>query len=119
MIVLIQNLRIGTKLAVTSALTIVLVALMIFLRSPVTLHVQKLSNGGIGGSRRSRIDAAEAKASVRGMQIGIRDILRRSSPAEMQKAVSYFTDRQTAALKFAGEMAKLSQSPRIASGSTA
>jgi hypothetical protein len=45
------------------------------------------------------------------MQIGIRDILTSSSSAEMQKAVTYFNDRRTAALKFSGEMATLSRSP--------
>ncbi|MHC2621571.1 methyl-accepting chemotaxis protein [Bradyrhizobium huanghuaihaiense] len=106
----IQNLRIGTKLAVTSALTIVLVALMIFLQTSGGTEVQRLSNAASGQQAIAQ-NAAEAKASVRGMQIGIRDILTSSSPAEMQKAVTYFGDRQTAALKFAGEMAKLSHSP--------
>ena len=106
---LIQNLRIGTKLAITSALTIGLVALMIFLQMSGNAEVQKLGNGAAGQQAIAQ-NAAEAKASVRGMQIGIRDILMSSSPAEMQKAVGYFNDRQTAALKFAGEMAKLSRS---------
>ncbi|MBR1179903.1 HAMP domain-containing protein [Bradyrhizobium sp. KB893862 SZCCT0404] len=106
----IQNLRIGTKLAITSLLTIGLVALMIVLQMDGGAEVQKLSNGA---SEQQAIaqNAAEAKASVRGMQIGIRDILTSASPAEMQKAVTYFNDRQTAALKFAGEMARLSHSP--------
>ncbi|TWA94507.1 methyl-accepting chemotaxis protein [Bradyrhizobium stylosanthis] len=105
----IQNLRIGTKLAITSLLTIALVALMIVLQMDGGAEVQKLSNGA---SEQQAIaqNAAEAKASVRGMQIGIRDILTSASPAEMQKAVTYFNDRQTAALKFAGEMARLSHS---------
>ncbi|WP_063691911.1 methyl-accepting chemotaxis protein [Bradyrhizobium stylosanthis] len=105
----IQNLRIGTKLAITSLLTIALVALMIALQMDGGAEVQKLSNGA---SEQQAIaqNAAEAKASVRGMQIGIRDILTSASPAEMQKAVTYFNDRQTAALKFAGEMARLSHS---------
>ncbi|WP_045014263.1 methyl-accepting chemotaxis protein [Bradyrhizobium sp. LTSP849] len=106
----IQNLRIGTKLAITSALTIGLVALMIFLQMSGDVEVQKLSNGASGQQSIAQ-NAAEAKASVRGMQIGIRDILTSSSPAEMQKAVTYFNDRQTAALKFSDEMAKLSRSP--------
>src|SRR4051812_9976615 len=105
----IQNLRIGTKLAITSALTIALVALMIFLQMSGGSEVQKLSNGASGQQSIAQ-NAAEAKASVRGMQIGIRDILTSSSPAEMQKAVTYFNDRQTAALKFSGEMARLSRS---------
>ncbi|UPK25505.1 methyl-accepting chemotaxis protein [Bradyrhizobium sp. 195] len=105
----IQNLRIGTKLAITSALTIGLVALMIFLQMSGNAEVQKLGNEASGQQAIAQ-NAAEAKASVRGMQIGIRDILMASTPAEMQKAVTYFNDRQTAALKFSGEMAKLSRS---------
>jgi hypothetical protein len=61
----IQNLRIGTKLAITSALTIGLVALQIFLQMSGDAEVQKLS---IGASEQQAIaqNAAEAKASVRG-----------------------------------------------------
>ncbi|WP_426610719.1 methyl-accepting chemotaxis protein [Bradyrhizobium sp. McL0616] len=105
----IQNLRIGTKLAITSALTIGLVALMIFLQMSGDADVQKL---GAAASQQQTIaqNAAEAKASVRGMQIGIRDILTSSSPAELQKAVIYFNDRQKSALQFAAEMARLSRS---------
>ncbi|AWL99845.2 methyl-accepting chemotaxis protein [Bradyrhizobium amphicarpaeae] len=106
----IQNLRIGTKLAVTSVLTIGLVALMIFLQMSGDAAVQKLGNAASGQQAIAQ-NAAEAKASVRGMQIGIRDILTSSSPSEMQKAVSYFNDRQAAATKFSNEMAKLSRSP--------
>ncbi len=106
----IQNLRIGTKLAVTSALTIGLVALMIFLQMSGNADVQKLGNAASGQQAIAQ-NAAEAKASVRGMQIGIRDILTSASLADMQKAVTYFNDRQTAAAKFANEMAKLSRSP--------
>jgi methyl-accepting chemotaxis protein len=106
----IQNLRIGTKLAITSALTIALVALQIYLQMSGDAEVQKL-NIGAADQQAIAQSAAEAKASVRGMQIGIRDILTSSSPAALQKAVTYFNDRQTAALKFAGEMAKLSRSP--------
>ncbi|MBW5440858.1 HAMP domain-containing protein, partial [Bradyrhizobium canariense] len=106
----IQNLRIATKLAITSALTLALVALMILLQMSGSAEVQKLNNSASGQQAIAQ-NAAEAKASVRGMQIGIRDILTSSSPAELQKAASYFNDRQTAALKFSGEMAGLSQSP--------
>ena len=106
----IQNLRIGTKLAITSVLTIGLVALMIFLQMRGDADVQRLNNAASGQQAIAQ-NAAEAKASVRGMQIGIRDILTSASPAEMQKAVTYFNDRQSAATKFSNEMAKLSRSP--------
>jgi len=105
----IQNLRIGTKLAVTSALTIGLVALMIFLQMSGDAEVEKL---GAAASQQQTIaiNAVDAKASVRGMQIGLRDIVTSSSPAELQKAVTYFNDRQKSALNFAAEMARLSRS---------
>jgi methyl-accepting chemotaxis protein len=106
----IQNLRIATKLAITSALTLALVALMILLQMGGSAEVQKLNNSASGQQAIAQ-NAAEAKASVRGMQIGIRDLLTSSSPAELQKTASYFNDRQMAALKFSGEMARLSQSP--------
>jgi methyl-accepting chemotaxis protein len=105
----IQNLRIGTKLAVTSALTIGLVALMIFLQMSGNADVQTL---GAAASQQQAIaiNATDTKASVRGMQIGLRDIVTSSSPAELQKAVTYFSDRQKSALQFAAEMARLSRS---------
>lgn len=110
MLLFVQNLRIGTKLAITSALTIALVALMIFLQMTGNAEVQKLD---LAASIQQTIaqNAAEAKASVRGMQIGVRDTLLSSSPTDLKKAADYFSERQMAALKFAGEMARLSRSP--------
>ena len=90
----IQNLRIGTKLAVTSALTIGLVALQIYPADERKRRRPDARSGSIAGQQAIAQNATEAKASVRGMQIGIRDILTSSSPAEMQKAVTYFNDRQ-------------------------
>ena len=106
---MIQDFRIGTKLAVTSALSILLVALMIYLQMSGGADVRKAS---ATAARQQTIaqNAAEAKASVRGMQIGIRDTLLSVTPADLQKAADYFADRETAALKFTSEMAKLSTS---------
>jgi methyl-accepting chemotaxis protein len=109
MISIVQNLRIGTKLAITSALSILLVATMIYLQVSGGAEVRK---AGDDSARQQAVaqNAAEAKASVRGMQMGIRDILLASTPAELEKATQYFADRKAAALKFKGEMAKLSHS---------
>ena len=106
---IIQDLRIGTKLAITSALTILLVASMIYLQVTGGADVRK-ANDSAARQQTIAQNAAEAKASVRGMQIGIRDILLASTPAELQKGAEYFADREAAALRFSGEMAKLSQS---------
>ncbi len=109
MISIVQNLRIGTKLAITSALSILLVATMIYLQMTGGAEVRK---AGDDSARQQAVaqNAAEAKASVRGMQMGIRDILLASNPAELEKATQYFADRKAAALKFKGEMTKLSRS---------
>src|SRR5580765_1222641 len=106
---IIQDLRIGTKLAITSALTILLVASMIYLQVTGGAAVGSASDNA---ARQQVIaqSAAEAKASVRGMQVGIRDILLASNLAEIQKGAEYFADRRAAALKFQGEMARLSKS---------
>jgi HAMP domain-containing protein len=106
---IIQDLRIGTKLAITSALSILLVASMIYLQMTGGADVRRANDSAVRQQSIAQ-NAAEAKASVRGMQIGVRDILLSATPADLQKATSYFADRETAALKFAGEMAKLSKS---------
>jgi len=109
MISLIQNLRIGTKLAITSALAILVVAGMLYMQVTGGAHVRATSANAAGQATLAQA-AAETKASVRGMQIGLRDLLLSHSDADMQKASSYFADRIAAAIKFQGEMAKLTRS---------
>ena len=106
---IIQNLRIGTKLAVTSALAILMMAGMLYLHVTGGAHVRQTTAGAVR-QQTLAMTAAEAKASVRGMQIGLRDVLLAHSDGDLQKASSYFADRAAAALKFQGEMAKLSKS---------
>jgi methyl-accepting chemotaxis protein len=109
MIRIIQNLRIGTKLAITSAMSILLVASMIYLQMTGGADVRKADAAAVAQQSIAQ-NAAEAKASVRGMQVGIRDVILSATPADLQKAADYFAERQTAALHFTGEMAKLSKS---------
>jgi methyl-accepting chemotaxis protein len=109
MIRIIQDLRIGAKLAITSALAILMVAGMLYLQVTGGAHVRE-TTAFAARQQTIAMTAAEAKASVRGMQIGIRDVLLAHSEADLQKASSYFSDRVAAALKFQGEMARLSKS---------
>src|SRR5689334_15332220 len=106
---IIQNLRIGTKLAITSTLAILMVAGMLYLQVTGGAHVRQ-ATAVAAGQQAIAMSAGEAKASVRGMQMGIRDVLLAHSEADLQKASSYFADRVAAALKFQGEMAQLSRS---------
>ena len=105
---IIQNLRIGTKLAITSALTIMVVAAMIYMQMTGGADVRK-TNDNAAKQQAIAQNAAEAKASVRGMQIGNRDIILSTTLPDLQKASDYFSERRTAALKFTAEMEKLSK----------
>src|SRR5712691_4558421 len=104
-----QNLRIGTKLAITSALGVLLVGSMI--------ASQIYGNAGVRQTYQSAVvqqaimhDAIEAKASLRSMQIGVRDVRLANTLADMQKANGNLAERLTAVNKFADEMLRLSHS---------
>jgi hypothetical protein len=106
---IIQNLRIGTKLAITSALGVLLVGFMI--------GSQMYGNATVSHSHQSAIvqqsisrDAVEATAALLGMQVAVRDIRLASTSADLQKAGDKLAERLQSATKFADEMATLSQS---------
>jgi methyl-accepting chemotaxis protein len=106
---IIQNLRIGTKLAITSALGILLVGSMI--------ASQVYGNAGVRQTYQSAIlqqtvmhDAIEAKASLRGMHVGVRDVRLANTAADVQKANDYLAARLRSVNKFADEMLKMSHS---------
>src|ERR1700752_2329711 len=109
MLRIIQDLRIGTKLALTSALAILMMAGMLYLQVTGGAYLRQ-TTANHTGQQTIALSAAEAKASVRGMQVGIRDVLLAHSAADLEKASSYFADRVAAALRFQGEMARLSKS---------
>jgi methyl-accepting chemotaxis protein len=107
---MIQNLRIGTKLAITSLLSILLVAGMIFAQMNGNAAVRKADEtAGIQQTLATR--AIEAKASVRGMMIGVRDIRLARHSDELQAAQDYLDNRHKAALQNVQETLKLSKSP--------
>ena len=53
-------------------------------------------------------DAAETKAALRGLQLGVRDIRLAASPADLQKAADYIAARLKSANEFTDAMLKLS-----------
>ena len=55
-------------------------------------------------------DAVDAKASIRGIQIGVRDVRLARLPADLQKANEYVAARQKSAIEFADAMLSLSKS---------
>ncbi|MBR1187342.1 methyl-accepting chemotaxis protein [Bradyrhizobium sp. AUGA SZCCT0160] len=106
---IIQNLRIGTKLAITSALGVLLLGSMIASQIYGNAGVRQTYQSALVQQTISR-DAIDAKASLRGMQIGIRDLRLASTLADLQKAKGYLDERLKSVEKFADEMSRLSQS---------
>jgi methyl-accepting chemotaxis protein len=107
---IIQNLRIGTKLAITSALSILLIAGMILAQMTGNAAVRKANDNAIDQQSIARA-AIESKAALRGMQIGVRDVRLANAAANLQKANDYIAARLKSANDYVGEMLKLSRSP--------
>jgi methyl-accepting chemotaxis protein len=105
---IIQNLRIGAKLAITSALSILLVAGMIYAQMSGNAAVRKVDENLVDQQAIAR-DAVEAKASLRGMQVGVRDIRLAANPENLQKAGDYVAARLKSANAFTDAALKLSR----------
>lgn len=106
---MIENIGIGMKLAISSMLGILLVAAMV--------AAQMISNATIQAANDTATiqqtiakDGIDAKASVRGLQVGVRDIRLAASTDEMQSALEYLSAREKSVLGFCDEMLRLSQS---------
>jgi methyl-accepting chemotaxis protein len=106
---LILNLSIGAKLGIASGLGIVLVATMMIVQMGANATTRNLE-ARMAAQQTIARDAVDAKASIRGMQIGIRDLRLASTPADMQKANDYLASRLKSVNKFIDEMLKLSKS---------
>ncbi|MBV9458805.1 MAG: HAMP domain-containing protein [Bradyrhizobium sp.] len=106
---LIQNLRIGTKLGIASALCLLLVAMMIFSQVSGNAGVRE-SNANAAAQATIARGAGDAKAALRGMQLGVRDIRLASTAADLQKAGESLTARLKSAESTMDEMLALSRS---------
>ncbi|MGY8662002.1 methyl-accepting chemotaxis protein [Bradyrhizobium sp. UFLA05-109] len=106
----IANLRIGTKLALTSALSILLIAGMIFAQMQGNGAVRQSSETADQQSTLAR-GAIEAKASLRGMQVAARDIQLANSTEELRTAQANLAARRQSADKFTDEILAVSKVP--------
>src|SRR4029079_469177 len=103
------NLSIGAKLGIASGLGVLLVATMVMVQIRSNAAMRDLDARMMGQQTIAR-DAVDAKASIRGMQIGVRDLRLASSSADMQKANDYIAARLKSVGHFADEMLRLSKS---------
>jgi len=106
---IVQNLRIGTKLAVTSLLTILLIGGMILSEISGNAAVRQKSEDA-GAQQTIARTAVEMKAAIRGMMIGVRDIRSAKTEAEMQTARDLLALRQKSTLGYVNEAVKLVKS---------
>ena len=98
--------RIGTKLAISAGVGIVLVGCM--------LANQMLGNASITSSnetantqRHITADAIDMKASARGMMVGMRDLRLAQTPEDVQKATAYLQSRAQSLARYADNALKL------------
>jgi methyl-accepting chemotaxis protein len=104
------NLRIGTKLAITSLLSVLLVAAMV--------GMQMINNGSVSQANNHAIEqvtitalALDTKASVRGLQIGLRDLRLAGTSEDIKKAQDYIGARLNSIKGFEQELVKLIKTP--------
>ena len=86
------NLSIGAKLGIASGLGVLLVATMVIVQIRSNAAMRDL-DARMAGQQTIARDAVDAKASLRGMQIGVRDLRLANSPADLQKANDYLAAR--------------------------
>ena len=91
-----NNLSIGTKLAITSALSALFVAAMIATLLLGNSAVRS-STEGANGQQRGSFTALNLKATIRGMQVGVRDARLAGSAEDIKKADDYLAARKKSA----------------------
>jgi methyl-accepting chemotaxis protein len=105
---IIQNLRIGTKLAIISVFSILLVGGMIYAQMVGNAAVRRANENATVQQTIARY-AVDAKASARGMQVGVRDIRLANSLENLQKASEYLAARLKSTNELTDEMMKLNR----------
>ncbi|ULK96166.1 methyl-accepting chemotaxis protein [Bradyrhizobium sp. I71] len=108
MLSLVQNLKIGTKLAIASALGVLLVGAMIASQMLGNASIRESSQSALAQQQIAR-DAVKAEVAVRGMQLAVRDLRLANSSADIQKATQSLGDQQKSANLLVDQMLKLSQ----------
>ncbi len=110
MLSLIQNLRIGTKLAIASVFGILLVVAMNASQLTGNGAVRR-SNEAASAQQLLAREAVEAKLAARSLQLAVRDIRLANSPDELKKAGDMLVERSRSLIQVAEEMLKLSRAP--------
>ncbi|HWM48089.1 MAG TPA: HAMP domain-containing protein, partial [Xanthobacteraceae bacterium] len=100
------NLRIGTKLALIAGISILLVAAILVSEILGAGRVKRENAYAVTQLTIAR-DAVDAKASTRGMQMGVRDIRLARSPEDLKKGADYLATNLRSVNKFADDILKV------------
>jgi len=104
---LILNLSIGAKLGIASGLGVLLVAAMVMNQMRANAAMRDL-DARVSAQQAVARDAVDAKASIAGMQTGVRDIRLANNSAHLQRANDYLAAGLKSASHLTDEMLKLS-----------
>src|SRR5262245_10932652 len=102
--------RIGTKLALTSGLGVLLVGGMLVTETMGTSSVV----GSFAGANSQHViaeDSSAVKAAARGMMLGVRDVRLAHNSDEIQKAMTYLRAREESVTRLADEALKYIHKP--------
>src|SRR6476646_3902565 len=104
---LVLNLSIAAKLGIASGLGILLVVAMMITQSQGNIEIRD-ADARKSAQQAIATDTVDFKASMRGMQIGVRDLRLATNPTDWQKARDYLASRLKSANLFADDILKLS-----------
>lgn len=104
-----RDLRIGTKLAIASALGVLLVGAMITSQMLGNASIRETSQSALAQQEIAR-DAVRAEVAVRGMQLAVRDLRLANSAVDLQKATQSLGDQQKSMSLLVEAMLRLSHS---------
>jgi methyl-accepting chemotaxis protein len=102
--------RIGTKLGLSAGIGVLVVAAMVTNQQWSDSSIEAGSNFVAKQSKITE-DGIEAKASLRGMQLGVRDIRLAQSPEQLKAAVESVVARHKAAVEFVDDSLSLVTRP--------
>src|SRR4051812_27253936 len=94
-----SDIRIGTKLSIMSGLGVLLVAAMIIVGMRGNAEMQSANDSAVLQQTLTR-EFIDVKASIRGMQIGVRDLRLANSRDALQRGMQYTEARHSSASKF-------------------
>src|ERR1700730_10902076 len=104
------NLRIGSKLGITSGIGVLLVAAIVVSQMPGSSQIKE-SSANVVRKDGNALAAVNAKASVRGMQLAGRDLRLAPTPEDIKKAGDTLIARHDSAVKFADYLVQNVRAP--------